>query len=288
MQKIIGNEKIAGDDFYTMERFMEIEKFHDVDILIVGSSRAFIDYDPRIFAERGLKIFILGCCNQTPLNSYYLLKRYYRQLNPKLVVMDIYPLMFEEDGLESFDFLVLNVPLSKEMIEMAIACKSPSAISSLIATWFGQLSRPLGKYATKKHCGIYISGGYTPRSDTKEENKLSEYFKKEFKINMLDMQLNYLKKNIEFVKKMGGKFVMAVGPLPAGFLKKNINYTDNMRRFKSIAEQYQVDCIDFNIPEKPYSNRCFADIYHLGTSGVKIYNETLLETLFRKNVLNKK
>src|SRR3989338_434928 len=105
---------------YNARRFIDSEKARGVDILFLGTSRASRGFDPRIFKEWGLNTFTIGTSSQTPLNTYYPL------MQPKMLVYDLYPVVFEsEDGLESFWDILFSSPLRKELMQMALATGSP-------------------------------------------------------------------------------------------------------------------------------------------------------------------
>src|SRR5690606_38894975 len=88
------------------------------DILILGSSRAYRHYDPRIFRKYGIEIFNLGSSAQTFIQTNYILQKYAQRFKPEIIVLDIYPAMFGSDGVESsldlmFSDLVLDPQFRK-------------------------------------------------------------------------------------------------------------------------------------------------------------------------------
>lgn len=71
-----------------------------VDVLVMGSSHAYVDIDPAILLnEEGISAYDL-CASMQPIwNTYYDLKEALKYQQPKLIVVDIYRLV------ESFDYV---------------------------------------------------------------------------------------------------------------------------------------------------------------------------------------
>ena len=82
----------------SLVRFRELQTVSDVDIIFIGSSHCYRGFDPRIFERLGLKTFNMGSTSQTPLNSYYLIRDKLDQLKPKLVIIELYPVILAGDG----------------------------------------------------------------------------------------------------------------------------------------------------------------------------------------------
>jgi len=111
-QFVTRNYTLPGGYGYTLTRFREAADCRDIDILFLGSSRCYYSFAPHVFDRLGLKTFNLGSPSQTPLNSLYLLNRYYDQLNPRLVVLEVNLHVLTKDGLEAFYDLMINTPVS--------------------------------------------------------------------------------------------------------------------------------------------------------------------------------
>ena len=71
-----------------------------VDVLVMGSSHAYVDIDPAVLeAEEGIYAYDLCASMQPVWNTYYDLKEALKYQQPKLIVVDIYRLV------ESFDYV---------------------------------------------------------------------------------------------------------------------------------------------------------------------------------------
>ena len=268
---------------YSLQRFRDIENYHDVDVVFLGSSHCYRTYDPRVFAEYGLSAFNMGSTGQTPLNGYFLLKRYYDQLQPKLVVIDLVYRVMDRDGLESFYELSANLSYSYEFAEMAMAVGSPHAYQQLANMWmrdhFGE-----GPPTRQRHRDgeAYIPGGlvtYT-KPDPLHEDPAQEVVHGSQTIYPKKMQLDYVAKMVELVRAHGGKVVLVTKPEPRGNLTAITNYPEVSRQFAEFAEQIGVRFIDFNQRDLPLNFReHFQKREYLSAKGQAVFNPILIETL---------
>lgn len=82
------------DGLHPMQQFYEQEK-GSVDVLVLGSSHAFVNIDPGIlWEEYGISAYDLAGGIQPFWNTYYFLKEALKTQLPKLVVMDAYTATF--------------------------------------------------------------------------------------------------------------------------------------------------------------------------------------------------
>lgn len=276
LQLAIGNRKVTGGSGESLRRFREAETVNDVDILFLGSSHAYRGFDTRIFSGQGLKTFNMGSTSQTPLNSYYLLEKYLDQMHPKLIVFEVYPVLLGEDGIESFFDLVINLPLSREMAEMAVAVKNPHAINSLLGVTLGRVRKPLAKYSQHDVKNEqYVSGGYC-QSFASESTVKSIISKK---IEVDKSQVHYLSEIIRLSKSKNIPIVLVTQPIQKEYLKSITNYDAVSKTVSSIAGAENVKYIDYNKVISLDSAKDFLDKDHLSQSGVEQFDAYLLKDL---------
>jgi len=81
------------DGVTQMEYFYELPKAQ-VDVLVLGSSHAFVDVNPEIlYDEYGLAAYDLCGSMQPMWNTYYYMKEALKYQTPKLIVLDVYRLV---------------------------------------------------------------------------------------------------------------------------------------------------------------------------------------------------
>ncbi|MDD2898186.1 MAG: hypothetical protein PHI31_05680 [Desulfuromonadaceae bacterium] len=281
LQSISNYNVRAGVGGQTLRRFREINEVNNVDILFIGSSHTYRGFDPRIFASYGYTSYNMGSSAQTPLNTYFLLKRYLKQINPKLVVFEIYPLLLSKDGLESYFDLVTNIPISYNILEMAFAVKNPHALHILVKNQLDQLKAPLSSINQNEvENEIYISGGYCETKFTQNRGLTNILTKGKGSVKPSEKQIEYVRKIIKFVKeKCGSNIIIVTQPLPHEYVEATNNYFEITEKIAEIANEREVKYIDYNKIVKFNSMTDFFDNDHLTSSGVKKFNMLLLHDL---------
>jgi hypothetical protein len=284
LQQITNYNVYAGGTGQTLRRFRDIDNASNIDILFLGSSHTYRGFDPRIFASHGYTSFNMGSTSQTPLNTYYLLKKYFRQLHPKLVVLEVYPLLLSKDGIESFYDLVTNSPISYEMTEMALALKNPHAVHILVKNGLERLRTPLLTINQNEIPNEnYIPGGYC---ETKLTKNKSEFLKERTTVAVSETQLTYLIKIIHLLDKSQIKLVIVTQPLPREYCETISNYNDITNKISLLAKDHQVLYIDYNNKKVDFNtNTDFYDKDHLTSAGVIKYNKLLINDLIANNLI---
>jgi hypothetical protein len=118
---------LRTNDYYQTKGGVSAMKFREwpsdstYDAIVIGSSHAYKGYDPRVFNERGLRMFNLGTSAQTPLSSYALLEAHVKAGRTPLVVFDTYENAFDHPGVESVSDLTLNMPDDGAALRLALA-----------------------------------------------------------------------------------------------------------------------------------------------------------------------
>ncbi|MDQ7063818.1 MAG: hypothetical protein Q9P90_06185 [candidate division KSB1 bacterium] len=272
----------TGGFGFTLPRIREAETWGEVDILFLGSSHTYRSFDPRIFAEYGYRSFNLGTTGQTPINSYYVLKRYFPKLRPRLVILDIYRNLYDRDGLESFYDLSKNAPFSWEMVAMALALRTPHALNAALDNFFltqtGRLERAQQQPFEDE---VYVPGGYveTHKVYTKSPNP------KPRRIELQEFQLDYLRRIIDYVYARGSRIVLVSQPEPLEILRAVVNYDEIAATFAALAEEKGVRYFDFNFKLPVQTHVHFSDADHLNPAGVRLYNTALIDTLQKHHLL---
>lgn len=259
----------------TLRRFSEIEEYENIDILFAGSSHAYRGFDPRLFAAKGLTSFNMGTSAQTPLNTYFLLKRYLPTLKPKLIVLELYPEMLAVDGFESFKDLSVNLTISKELFEMAFELKSLQSFKILFSDYL-KYTYGSNKYINQRPIEDenYIQGGYCETFIVRSKNELNNSVKC---IYPIDLQIKYLKKIFEYSKKKNIDMLIVVQPIPDDVRSKIENYKKLSSEISDLSKNYGVDFIDFNHLLKLDSIKDFKDDDHVNANGVRKFNLSLIK-----------
>lgn len=282
-QSFISNKE-TGSSEGSLVRFRELKDYKNIDLLFLGSSHSYRSFDTRIFSTAGYATFNLGSALQTPFNSYYLLKEYFDQLKPKVVILEVYYLTLEKEGVESSLDIIVNHRLTKNTIAMGLATKNIGVMNTLYSEYLKRLVIPLeDKKQSKALEGNYVKGGYLETNLINKMERRNSYDSHVIKMNK--QQIDYLKRLIHFIKNRGGQVVLVVQPLPKYVLNGLKNYDDVSKKLKKTADFYNIKYIDFNplVVLNDYDD--FKDSDHLNQNGVKKFNEKFIEVLKQEEIL---
>lgn len=279
------NPVVPGEFGFTVERFRDIEKYSNIDVLFLGSSHSYRTFDTRIYSAHGITSFNMGTTGQTPLNGYYLLREYFDRLNPRLVVLELYFNVMDRDGLESLYDLSINIPFSYNLLQMAIQIQNPHGINEVVGKWLATATGTENHIIqTQMEGEAYIPGGFV---EFTERTTYSEADKKPVKprdVIPLDYQLENIEEIIGFVKSKNAHIVLITQTIPPRLLKSVKNYEDVHQAFSEIAEKHRVPYWDFNIL-MPLPVPYFQDRDHLSREGVKLFNQVFMDTLAQRGLM---
>lgn len=130
-----------GSTFYRMPDFVQSDGPHDV--VTLGSSTCNRGIDPRPFAQHGLSAFNLCSSSQTYFNSEYMLEwSIGLKGHPRCVLIDVYPAIWDNGGLESVRDLTINHNFPHHTPFQRMAWATWDIPTILKAGYFG-VKRPL-------------------------------------------------------------------------------------------------------------------------------------------------
>ena len=271
-----------GSTGHLYTRIQDIRNTKNVDVLILGSSHAYRGYDIRIFKEFGLNAFNLGSSGQTPLQTEVLLKRYLDELNPKFIICDIYPLMFESDGVESSLNVISNDENDIESIKLAFENNHVNVYNTLIYSFYRDIFKMNNNYKEElaKDDDKYISGGFVEKK--LKYFKYMKYDQSQWKFN--EQQFQAFERVLSLIKKRNIPFVLVQAPMTPLKYNSYSNNNDFDLRIKKYGEYYNFNEI-VKLDDKIY----FYDYDHLNQNGVKVFNAKLIKSLLDEyELLNEK
>ena len=268
----------AGKSAFTYSRIKDIPNFKNTDILILGSSHAYRGYDTRIFKAAGFNTFNLGTSSQTPIQTELLLAKYLDILNPKLVLYEISPDCFTNDGVESSLDIIANNGIDLQTFWMACELNNIKTYNSFIYALYRNIfNRNKGIDEDKsKENDRYVSGGFVEKNTlTFKEISLNDlennlWDPKKYQLQAFEKIINNLhKRNIELI------FVQAPITKFQYELFKDKKIFDNFIKTKGGYYNYN----DSNLLQ---SNIYFGDRNHLNQNGVELFNASLIKNILEK------
>ena len=260
---------------FTCSRMKNIREYRNIDILFLGSSHTYSSFDPRIFKQYGLTVFNLGTSAQSHMQTELLLKRYLDELNPELIVYDVYPEVFQFDGVESATNIMANDRNDIESVKMALALNHVKAYNSLIYGFYRDIfkkevdcSEELTRVGER-----YIDGGFV------EVGAL--YYKPveipEIYWNITEKQVKYFERSLELIREHEIPVILVQTPIT------NVMYQSirNNDEFDELMRSYGV-YYNFNELVELDDELHFFDEDHLNQAGVEIFSEKLMEVLLEE------
>lgn len=262
----------AGHSF---SRLKEVKTVSDLDVLFLGSSHAYRGFDTRIFQKYGFKTFNLGSTSQTPLQTLMLLKRYLDQLNPRLVVFEVYPIIFSLDGVESALDIIPNDQNDVYSLKMALAINHVKVYNTLLYATiqdFLELNRALEE-PLKRGSDLYVSGGFVEREMAHYRATVLPKAATEVK----ETQRHSFEAIVHMLDARQIPLILVYAPIPASNYKR---YSDN-KAFDTIMKNYST-YYNFNQILHLDDSLHFYDSDHLNQFGVEIFNGKLAEIIWDK------
>ena len=264
---------------YSKSRLREADTVKNVDLLIMGSSHAYRGYDVRAFKAKGMKAFNLGTSAQTLIQTNYLLDKYVDKLKPKMVIIDIYPIMLNTDGVESLLQLLAILKIDKKLKDMAFEANDLRAYNTLfyysVLNKIGLSRNLMNDEPDDKN--KYISGGYVEnRSSARASKDGSEGGSdrsKQVELIFSLKQQEMLKGMINKLKARKIPYIIFQSPISKRMYQSFSNNKEIDVKLSAYGPYYNYNEVRF------LDDSCFIDNNHLNYNGVKIYDKFVMDKI---------
>ena len=286
--------KSRYDEFYALEE-------NTVDMVFIGSSHSYCTFDPENFdSVLGTLSWQLG----TPLQHYdtslYSLKEVYKTQKPKLVVLEIYWDMLDDEfdmkQANSFFEVVKDKSVQEEYIKDVFPISEQVKYKLLPIRYqqdyFAYEAAHL-ENAAKNRLGVhkkvnqtetngeeyYLAKGYTycntviPDSELDETNQYKGLDGEGWKPHKT--QIKYIEEFVKLCEENGSEVVFVTAPIANVSMDYIKNYDIIHSQMADIAKNLGIKYLDFNtvnMEEGLFELIEFRDDAHLNDSGVKKAN----------------
>lgn len=253
-------------------RVNEVIGHDNVDIVFLGSSKAYRGFDPRIFVKSGLKTFNLGSSSQTPIQTDILICRYIDRLSPKLVVYEVNPDIFASDGVESGLDLMANDIIDRHITDMVFSINNIKTYNGYIYSAYKKLLSHDKDYQEDsiKDGDQYVSGGYVERLQI-NKIELSQMPKNDRDFNY---QWEAFDNILARLEAKGIQVMLVHAPVTKNY---RIRYEDLEffdQKMNSMATYFDYSYLNFLSDEAH-----FYDDQHLNQNGVKLFNNYIISVI---------
>lgn len=277
-----GNLKYKrGGHGHTQLRAIEAYTVHSPDILFFGSSHCFRGFDPREFQKHDLTIFNWGSTSQTPTQTMMIMEKHLDRIQPKLVVLEIYPYLFQMDGLESMLDLLANDSIDARSFAYTTEINKFKLYHTLGFAWYKQEISPIkgGIQPIVSFGDEYIEGGYNRKNKTNYRG-LTEF--KATTWTPKQEQLDYFEKVLTTLQNKGIPYILVQAPILQEMYAARVD-NDNIETYFSSKGTYW----NYNdIPEFA-DTTLFFDEHHLNEKGVKLFNQYFIQDLLASGMVKK-
>lgn len=265
VQRAGGQERLMGNDFDPSKKY---------DVLVYGSSHAYRGYDPRNFEKIGLSLFNAGTSSQSISGTLVLAKNAIPPSSGKLVILDIYDVVWGISDLENSNLLIQNFPNTKVKTAAFTSHPDIRKFNQLVASWCS--SADLQETKAKG----YIANGYCTRTDT-----VSLPWPAVDVISEIDPRyLEDFETLIHEIKASGSTLVLVSHPLPP-IQKLAENHRLLLPFINEATKKHQLQYFDYTHHLDFQNSENFADENHLNQSGVDRFNEMLIADLKKHQLL---
>lgn len=255
----------------------DLNDAENIDVLFLGSSHTYRTFDPRIWEKEGFKTFNLGSSAQTHIHTGLLLNRYLDQLNPKLIVYEVYPDIFANDGIES-NSVFLNYDICyDQMRRVVFDSRSIKSLNEYIfatyRNWFYEKKEPI--FSMNNIEQEYISNGFVERKSNKFDDTPSHK-----RNSILKSQLRAFESNIQLMEESNIIYVLVRAPVT----EIEVDRFPDLEIYNKWMSKYE-HFLDYSHSEKLKDSIHFYDYHHLNQEGVEIFNPIFIDTLLQMNLL---
>ena len=255
-------------------RLQEAQNYEQVDVLFIGSSHAYRGFDTRVFGQHGIKSFNLGSSNQTPLQTLGLLKKYVKILKPKVVVYEVLPTTFENDGVESSHDIIANDDSNLGYLKMVLRVNHLKIYNAFLYDTFLECFDINQEFKEPLIVGYdtYISGGFVEKNKDFQMVRNSPSSSRD--VVFLKRQKRSFEKIVDLLADQKVKLLLVQAPV-------------TKQAYSGIANRVQIDqyfkekssYINFNYIMDLDNENDFYDSHHLSQSGVVKFNLELIKNL---------
>jgi poly-D-alanine transfer protein DltD len=261
---------------FSKTRFKQVKETKNIDILFLGSSHSYLDFDTRYYSRIGLTSFNLGSSAQTPLQTEILINRYIDNLNPKTIVFEVHPGVFSSDGIESYFDLLDSDKLDVDMFKACLKTNHILVYNSLIYSSFKSI---FGIDKNEKIDSIYsgykyIQGGFVQRDLSYFRNVT---YKKKYSHEMNPEQFQAFERLVQKFKVRNVRLILIQAPITNALYNSSTINNEFDSKMKSFGEYY-----NFNETVQLNDSLDFFDDAHLNSNGVQKFNQIVIEKLFKK------
>lgn len=257
---------------HLLSRTTEADTLNKIDLLVLGSSHAYRGFDPRIFHRYGIEMFNLGSSSQSPVQSEWLYRHYADGMKPKRVIIETYPQLFSNDGLESTLDIISNGAGVVSTFSLAAKARDPRMVNFLLFRAFLDFTNKAAQSEPREvGSDTYIRGGFVEKNTTPYSGKV-DFSAEDILINT--NQLDALKAIIAHCASAEIPVILVQAPVTSAYYSSFVGTEKFDLEMKKMAPYF-----NYNGKLPLVDSLHFYDHHHLNQAGVEIFNRAVIEDI---------
>jgi hypothetical protein len=266
--------------FYDFYHYVED---NTIDVLCIGSSHIAAGLSPvQMWDDYGISAYNLWGGTQSAWFSYYYLTEALKTQNPKVVILDVYTVISDEEYLNEqigINLMTLNINYNKYC---AIKAAGADNLTDLLLTFpimhtrYNELD--IGSWDNTDTCflGLMYRTGIEPYENVENVESVVDV------TPISDMAEEYIRKSIELCQQNDISIILSNAPWPCVTAENQQKYN----YVNAIAEEYGIPfingCLMTDELQMDYTQDSFGDAGHLNYYGVTKYT-TWMENFLSDN-----
>lgn len=250
----------------TYHRIEDIKKIDSLNVLFLGSSHAFMSFNPEILEEKGITSFNLGTMAQTATQSKFIYEKYLRHKKIDLIIMEVNPKTIRTDAQESTIDLINSTKINSEFLPMLSKSIDPIVLNSLTYTLIGPKLE-----AGKKTYYKGFNGG------VKHNNISIDKKMKVLNRPVIDYQLESLEELVSIWKNDNQDFVLVQTPVMKAYYD-SWKYNEETDSIFAGQGNYK----NYNLYLNLNDTTDFSDHQHLNDKGSTTITNLIIEDFLQE------
>lgn len=290
----ITNSGLRRSEFGNLKEWRELlEGKINADVLIQGSSRAWVQYNPTIIdTVLSTNSFNLGM-DGAPFDIQYLRFKAYLENNkaPKLIIqnVDLDLLDTQEEFFQKYQFLPF---LNNKYFENLLKNQELISFTDIYFPFMRYLGQPkavqigFSEYLGITHYQTEKYKGYAARHDSWDDSKFEQRKKRgkgNWKVNAEARRL--FQHFIDECKDKNIKLVLVFAPIYYEITDLVVDFEASKQLYTSIANQNNITFLDYSLCEISYNKKFFYNMTHLNSMGSDLFSSKVCKDLQTKGVM---
>lgn len=263
--------------------FRQMHTENNTDILFIGSSHA--EFIPEVLKKDSINAINLSISMLRPIVTYYLVKDEINRTSAKVVVLESYFTLFNENY--QVQEAALNVLSNEEpdanLAKIALITKDFRVINSSIGLMVYHIFHPLSKLGLTENKKTNVA-----KPDSNGSEPIT--FDKPSYCAVTHKAFEYFQQSIDLIKEANKTPMLIMAPVPIQLMKGCLNYKSICYSIDSIAKKNGMIFINYNDSANYVrlgldQRRSFVDDNHLSEAAKIKFSEVVAQDLKSYHIL---